>query len=41
MAKPSGEAVVALPEVKSARPAQEVAKSTLLPLEVPETAKPS
>jgi hypothetical protein len=31
-AKPSREAVVALPEVESARPAQEVAKPTLLPL---------
>jgi hypothetical protein len=40
-AKLSGEAVVALPEVESARLAQEAAKLTLLPLEVPETAKPS
>jgi hypothetical protein len=40
-AKPSREAAVALPEVESARPAQEVTKPTLLPLEVPETAKPS
>jgi hypothetical protein len=40
-AKPSGEAAVALPEVESARLAQEAAKPTLLPLEVLETAKPS
>jgi hypothetical protein len=38
-AKPSGEAAVALPEVELARPAQEAAKPTLLPLEVLETAK--
>jgi hypothetical protein len=40
-AKPSREVAIALPEVESARPAQEAAKLTLLPLEVPETAKPS
>jgi hypothetical protein len=40
-AKPSGEAAIALPEVESARSAQEAAKPTLLPLEVPETTKPS
>jgi hypothetical protein len=40
-AKPSGEAVVALPEVESTRPPQETTKPTLLPLEVLETAKPS
>jgi hypothetical protein len=40
-AKPSGEAVVALPEVESARLTQEAAKPTLFSLEVPETAKPS
>jgi hypothetical protein len=39
--KPSVEAAVALPEVESARPTQEVAKPTLLSLEVPETAEPS
>jgi hypothetical protein len=33
--KPSGEAAVALLEVESARPAEEVAKPTLLPLELP------
>jgi hypothetical protein len=40
-AKPSREDVVALLEVESARPAQEAAKVTLFPLEVPETAKTS
>jgi hypothetical protein len=41
LAKPSGEVVVALPEVELARPTQEAAKLTLFPLEVPEMAKPS